>query len=94
MNFGIKLPFDKGIIYADIKSAKMIIYDTARMYNKNPYMLCLGAYHAGQAVEKTLKYVLAMPNIFTGYIGLPLALTQYCGLTAIMIISTIGKNSP
>lgn len=62
MNFGIKLPFDKGIIYADIKSAKMIIYDTARMYNKNPYMLCLGAYHAGQAVEKTLKYVLALVN--------------------------------
>lgn len=62
VNFGIKLPFDKGIIYADIKSAKMIIYDTARMYNKNPYMLCLGAYHAGQAVEKTLKYVLALVN--------------------------------
>lgn len=43
----------------------MIIYDTARMYNKNPYMLCLGAYHAGQAVEKTLKYVLALVNADT-----------------------------
>lgn len=62
MIYSVKIPFDKQVIYADIKAAKMILYDKGKMYNENPYMLCMGAYHAGQAIEKTLKYILALVN--------------------------------
>jgi len=49
---------DLTIINADLITASSILYLPAEKENNNPYLANLGAYHATQAIEKSLKAII------------------------------------